>query len=118
MIRKVAFTMLTMSDVSRARKFYEETLGLKVGLTGNQGDQWWIEYDLPEGGCIALQNFDSTAPGGGALALEVVDLDALMAHLEANGVVFKGDIAHGPRCRMAMCNDSEGNALVLHQLKA
>jgi len=118
MIRKVAFTMLTMSDVPRARKFYEETLGLKIGKHGNRGDQWWIEYDLPEGGCIALQNFDATPPGGGGLALEVEDLDALIAHLKANGVTFKGDIVPGPRCRMAMCNDSEGNPLVLHQLNA
>lgn len=116
MIRKVAFTMLTMSDVDRARKFYKEALGLRPGLQGNQGDQWWIEYDLPEGGCIALQNFDASQPGGNALALEVENLDALIAHLKAHGVTFKSDIIHGPRCRMAMCNDTEGNALVLHQL--
>ncbi len=117
MIRKVAFTMFPMTDVARARKFYEETLGLAIGSHGNRGEQWWIEYDLPEGGCIALQNFDDAQPGGsGTLALEVEDLDALMAHLTANGVAFKGDVVHGPNCRMAMCSDSEGNPLLLHQL--
>jgi len=34
-----------------ARKFYEETLGLKSRSVGNQGDSWWVEYDLP-GGCL------------------------------------------------------------------
>ena len=43
MLKKVAFTMLPMTDVPRARKFYEETLGLKLGNHGNRGDQWWIE---------------------------------------------------------------------------
>lgn len=117
MIKKVAFTMFPFKDVARARKFYEETLGLALGSHGNRGDQWWIEYDLPQGGCIALQNFDNAEPGGaGTLALEVEDLDALMAHLKANGVAFKSDVIHGPHCRMAMCNDSEGNPLMLHQL--
>ena len=47
MFKKVAFTMYPITDVPRARKFYEETLGLKRGSMGNQGDKYWIEYDLP-----------------------------------------------------------------------
>jgi predicted enzyme related to lactoylglutathione lyase len=118
MIKKVAFTMFPMTDVPRARKFYEETLGLAIGAHGNRGEQWWIEYDLPQGGCIALSNFGSDKPAGhgGTLALEVEDLDALMAHLKASGVAFKSEVIHGPNCRMAMCSDSEGNPLLLHQL--
>jgi predicted enzyme related to lactoylglutathione lyase len=118
MIKKIAFTMFPMENVPRARKFYEETLGLTIGNHGNRGDQWWIEYDLPQGGCFALSNFgpDQPAGHGGTLALEVEDLDAIIVHLKANGVAFKGDIVHGPHCRMAMCNDSEGNPLLLHQL--
>jgi extradiol dioxygenase family protein len=50
MIKKVAFTMYPITDVARARKFYEETLGLKRGSMGSQGEQYWIEYDLPAGG--------------------------------------------------------------------
>ncbi|MBX9745542.1 MAG: VOC family protein [Hyphomonadaceae bacterium] len=120
MIKKVAFTMLHMTDVPRARKFYEETLGLKIGSHGNHGDNWWIEYDLPQGGCIGLSNFDREAPTGkgSVLAVEVEDLDALIAHLNAHGVAIKGDIVHGPHCRMAMCQDSEGNPLLLHQLSS
>lgn len=120
MLKKVAFTMLPMSDVARARKFYEETLGLAIGSHGNHGAQWWIEYDLPQGGCIALSNFGPDQPTGQGitLALEVEDLDALMAHLKSNGVAFKGEVVRGPHCRMALCSDSEGNPLLLHQLDA
>jgi extradiol dioxygenase family protein len=42
MFKKVAFTYYPVTDVARARKFYEETLGLKSGSAGNQGDNWWV----------------------------------------------------------------------------
>lgn len=120
MFKKVAFTMYPITDVGRARKFYEETFGLKRGLTGNQGNQHWIEYDLPGGGCLALTNFIPDKPSdaaGGTIALEVEDLDKLIADLKLKGVTFKSDVIHGPACRMAVCLDSEGNSILLHQLK-
>lgn len=117
MIKKVAFAMLPVTDVPRARKFYEETLGLTVGLHGGQGDNWWIEYDLPQGGCIALSSFGPSKPGDGTtLALEVEDLDSLMERLKGAGVEFKHGVIPGPHCRMAPCSDSEGNPILLHQL--
>ncbi len=72
MFKKVAFTYYPV-DVARARKFYEETLGLKAGSAGNQGDKWWVEYDLPGGGCLALTNFTKEKPSdtaGGTIAFE------------------------------------------------
>jgi predicted enzyme related to lactoylglutathione lyase len=120
MLKKIAFTMYPVSDVARARRFYEEALGLKVGLNGNQGDKWWIEYDLPGGGCLALTNFTGKpdAASGGTIAFEVEDLDALVSDLKAKGTKFAGSVVHGPRCRMVTCFDSEGNAIILHQLNA
>jgi predicted enzyme related to lactoylglutathione lyase len=120
MFKKVAFTMYPITDVARARKFYEETLGLKRGSMGNQGPNYWIEYDLPGGGCLALSNFIDDKPSdaaGGTIAFEVEDLDRLMTDLKAKNVTFKSDIIHSPVCRMAVCLDSEGNSILLHQLK-
>ncbi len=119
MIKKVAFTMYPVRDVARARKFYEETLGLEVGMAGGQGDMHWVEYDLPGGGCLALTNttgHDPSAKAGGTIALEVDDLDRLVETLRGKGVTFQSDIIRGPRCRTVVCLDSEGNALLLHQL--
>ena len=121
MFKKVAFTMYPITDVPRARNFYENKLGLEVGKHGNRGDRWWIEYDLPQGGCLALTNFTEERPSasaGGTVALEVEDLDALIADLRSKGVEFKSDVIHSPVCRMAVCLDSEGNSILLHQLKA
>jgi len=119
MLRKVAFTMYPITDVTRAREFYEQKLGLTIGRHGNQGDQWWIEYDLPGGGCLALTNFTQEEPSssaGGTIAFEVEDLDTLIADLKAQNVEFKSDVIHGPNCRMSVCLDSEGNSILLHQL--
>jgi uncharacterized protein YndB with AHSA1/START domain/predicted enzyme related to lactoylglutathione lyase len=118
-VRKVAFTMYPVADVARARTFYEEMLGLAVGMAGGQGDMYWVEYDLPGGGCLAITNTTGDQPSaaaGGTIALEVEDLTSLMQDLQTKGVSFRSDVIRGPRCRMAVCLDSEGNSLVLHQV--
>lgn len=112
---------MPVADVARARNFYETSLGLTAGLVGNQGDNYWVEYDLPGGGCFALTNFipdQSSAAAGGTIAFEVDDLDQLIADLKATGTIFQGDIVHGPHCRMSVCLDTEGNSILLHQLNA
>jgi extradiol dioxygenase family protein len=104
MFKKVAFTYYPVTDVSRARKFYEETLGLKSGSAGNQGDNWWVEYDLPGGGCLALTNFTKEKPSdtaGGTIAFEVEDLDRLMTDLKGKGVTFKSDVIQSVEWRCA-----------------
>lgn len=119
MFKKVAFTMYPAVDVARARGFYEQTLGLTPGLAGGQGDKQWVEYDLPGGGCMAITNATGNLPSGdagGTIAFEVDDLDALMVDLKGKGVEFKTDVIKGPHCRMSVCLDTEGNAILLHQL--
>jgi predicted enzyme related to lactoylglutathione lyase len=116
-IDRVAFTLFQVEDPVRARAFYEDQLGLSRGLASPDGT--WTEYDLPGGGCLALFRHPSGtfAPSGGAaIALEVTDLDAINARLQAAGVRFVGELVRGPRCRMSNILDSEGNGLILHQL--
>ena len=118
MFKKVAFTMYPVKDGKRARAFYEGTLGL---VRGNKStNDVWIEYDLPGGGCLALFATDEIKPSadsGGSIALEVEDLDALIARLKTVGVQFKAEMIHSPVCRMAVILDSEGNSLIVHELK-
>jgi predicted enzyme related to lactoylglutathione lyase len=117
MFRKIAFTMFSIEDAARARAFYEGVLGLERGLASPEGT--WTEYDLPDGGCLALfrhPNGAARAPGGASVALEVADLDALNERLGAAGVAYQGGMIHGPHCRMSNILDSEGNAIILHEL--
>ena len=118
MLKKVAFTMYPVRDAARARTFYEETLGLTRGSASSNGV--WTEYDLPGGGCLALFRTDDIGPGtsaGVSTALEVDDLNAQIARLTALGVVFKAQMVHSPVCRMSIMLDSEGNTVILHELK-
>ncbi len=117
MIDKIAFTVYPVRDAKRARAFYEDTLELVVGQTS--ASNAWTEYDLPGGGCLALFETADQTPSmdsGGTIALEVRDLDALVARLAAAGVALKGEF-DTKVCRMKVIEDSEGNALILHQLK-
>jgi predicted enzyme related to lactoylglutathione lyase len=119
MLKKVAFTMFPVDDPERARAFYENKLGLVRGSSASNGN--WTEYDLPGGGCLALFRGSLTglkpSASAGSIAFEVEDLDALNARLQAEGVRYLGDMIHSPVCRMSMILDSEGNSIILHQLK-
>jgi predicted enzyme related to lactoylglutathione lyase len=119
MFRKVAFTMYPAQDMARARAFYGETLGL--GPSSSPEGSLWVEFDLPGGGCLAITNVTGDQPSansGGTIAFEVEDLPALIADLKAKGVTFRADDIESPVCRMAVCLDSEGNAIILHKLKS
>lgn len=110
--------MYPVSDINRARNFYEKILGLSVGKISAGGS--WVEYDLPGGGCFAIttlaEGIKPSANSGGSVAFEVEDLDTLVSKLKTDGIKFKLDIFPSPVCRMAVILDSEGNALTLHQL--
>lgn len=117
MFKKVAFTMYPVKDAQRARAFYGDTLGLTMGSNSENGV--WTEYDLPGGGCLALfqtTDIEPSSSAGGSVALEVDDLDALIARLRDQGVAFKADMIHSPVCRMSIILDSEGNSIILHEL--
>jgi predicted enzyme related to lactoylglutathione lyase len=117
MITAIAFFVYTVSDMPRARRFYEEILDLKVEM--NWSDKW-VEYD------IAGQTFAVTLPGmnskpgakGGMIAFEVDDLDKTLAQLKAKNVKFALDVYDSPVCRMAIVEDPDGNELIIHRRKA
>jgi predicted enzyme related to lactoylglutathione lyase len=118
MFKKVAFTMYPVKDMARAELFYRETLGL--GPSTGSVKHGWVEFDLPGGGCLALTTHSGSTPSaaaGGTIAFEVVDLDGLLQELKAKNVALPATDIQSPVCRMAMCIDSEGNRIVLHQLK-
>jgi predicted enzyme related to lactoylglutathione lyase len=119
MFKKVAFTMYPVTDMARAKSFYEETLGLPAAKELVAGK--WVEFDLPQGGCFALSTMvPDSAPSdtaGGSLAFEVDDINALVETLKSKGVTLKMDVFESPVCHMAVVVDTEGNAFMLHQLK-
>ena len=116
-VKEFAFVFYPITDVARARKFYEGLLNLKIGLQIEfHPGQWWIEYDVA-GQALALSNAMPGKPAS-ALALEVADLDAALAAVKADGAVIANDVMEFPPCRMFIVKDPDGNEITLHQRKA
>jgi predicted enzyme related to lactoylglutathione lyase len=89
-------------------------------MGSKSSDGVWTEFDLPGGGCLALfcgGELSPSANSGGSVAFEVDDLDALNTRLKSVGVEYKAEMIHSPVCRMSIILDSEGNSVILHELK-
>jgi len=116
MISSIAFTSYPVRDMGRARRFYENALGLK--LTHNFHDEW-VEYDIWDT-TFAISNMDSDHQAGakGALvAFETDDYDAFIQRLKDKGATFVHDTFETPVCRMAVVADPDGNHVVIHKRK-
>ena len=115
-IKGVAFVYHTVTDVARARKFYEELLGLKVGLQVEfTPGQWWIEYDIA-GQALAISNMRPGTPNT-SLFLEVANLDESFAAVRAGGATIVREVMEFPTCRLFTIKDPDGNQIGLHQHK-
>jgi catechol 2,3-dioxygenase-like lactoylglutathione lyase family enzyme len=77
-IVEIAFSVYPVTDLKRARAFYEGTLGLKPA-TAYEGDgTGWVEYEIgPSVLAIGAgsEHFKPSAHGG-SVALEVEDFPA------------------------------------------
>jgi predicted enzyme related to lactoylglutathione lyase len=113
----LAYVGHPVTDVPRARAFYEQTLGLKTNHAVEVAPgHWWIEYGFP-GGTLAISNTWSPGGSGITTALETDDLNAAFAHCEAAGVTFAFAIMDTPVCRFFGIKDPDGNDLAIHQKK-
>lgn len=118
-IREFAFTGYPVTDMARAREFYEGVLGLKTGMVWEEAGRAWIEYDLG-GHTLAINNSTpqwKPSRDGPALALEVEDFDATVTALRERGVRFTVEPLEVPTCRLAVVLDPDGNSLAVHQRK-
>ncbi|MCM2275986.1 MAG: VOC family protein [Candidatus Didemnitutus sp.] len=120
-ITAIAFTGYPVTDIARARGFYEQTLGLKSSTVFEHEGRHWIEYDIgPATLAISNMSTDQWKPSadGAVAALEVADFDAAVAALRQAGVKFPIEPMDSGVCRMAIVSDPDGNSLVIHHRKA
>lgn len=116
-VKGFAFVFHPITDVARARKFYEGLLGLKVALQIEVSPgTWWIEYDVA-GQALAVSNARPGAPAS-SLTLEVANLDAALAEIRSAGVEIAFEMMEFPPCRLFGIKDPDGNQIGLHQRKA
>ena len=115
-VTELAFACYPVTDMARARKFYEGVLGLKPTTVSDSEAGKWVEYEF---GPYALAI--GSAPGwtpssdGCCAALEMEDFDAAIAHLKAAGVRFKMEPFASPVCRMAFVFDPDANVICIHK---
>jgi catechol 2,3-dioxygenase-like lactoylglutathione lyase family enzyme len=113
-VEKVDFVSVLTRDIARAKRFYSETLGLRIESEGESD----LEFTL---GQVTLDVFDPSsigqlfAPSPAGIAIRVPDVAAARTDLEAKGVQFDGEIVHTSVCDMTFFKDPDGNALILHR---
>lgn len=120
-VSEIAFTCYPVKDMARARKFYEEVLGLKPTMVvGEPGGMQWTEYDIANGTLSIGAGAPDWVPrpDGCSVGLEMEDFDSAIAELKAKGVKFKVDAFPTPVCRMAFIFDTEGNTICIHKRHA
>jgi predicted enzyme related to lactoylglutathione lyase len=116
-IKRIGFVAIPVTDIKRARLFYEEVLGLKVSDEMMQGR--WIEYDVGDD-MLAIANVgDAWTPSdqGTGAALEAEDFDEAISRLKDRQVRFAAEPFETPCCHMAVVQDPDGNKLMIHKLK-
>ena len=117
-VQGVAFVGIPVTDLKRARAFYEGVLDLDVAEEMAGGG--WIEYNAG-GDTIAITTANEQfAPSGQGIsvALEVDDFDAAVTKLEGAVVPFALEPFESPVCHVAVVQDPDGNKIMIHKLKA
>jgi len=116
-ILDIAFTGTPVTDIKRARDFYEGVLGLKPTMESAGG--LWVEYSVGSAtfgiGCYG--EVWKPASDGTCVAFEVADLNAEISELQAKNVTVAMGATDTPICRFAIICDPDGNRILLHEIK-
>ncbi|MBV8173546.1 MAG: VOC family protein [Verrucomicrobia bacterium] len=113
-VTEIAFSLFPVTDLKRARAFYEGMLGLKPGMVYEGDGSGYIEYEIGPG-VVAI--------GAGSeqlktsVALEVDDFDQAINELKQAGAKFALEPLDFPGCRMAAVFDPDGNTVTIHRRK-
>ena len=113
---------IPVADVARARRFYEE----KVGLTPTEEYAGGVFYECGNGSSVFMYPSAGAGTSKASTAFWAVDdVVAEVAALKARGVVFEeydmpglktvNSIAAGGGAKTAWFKDSEGNILAVSQ---
>ena len=114
-ITRTDFVSLPITSFAEAEKFYGGVLGLECSKRYDNGLGGEFET-----GSLTTQVVDIAkigrefAPGNGAIALHVDDVEAARSELESRGVTFHGETMDSGVCYQAFFEDQNGNALILH----
>ena len=119
LVTGVDFVSVPTKNMSAARDFYENVLGLEASKLwqGQGSDPVGAEFET---GTVTIAVIDCDKLGipyqpiKVPIAFRVDDVPAARAELESRGVSFQGDIIDSGVCHQAIFEDPDGNTLDLH----
>ena len=116
-INGLAFVGIPVTDMQRARAFYEDVLRLTVSEEMMGGK--WVEYSLGNNTLAIASVGPEWLPSdqGTGAALEVEHFEEAVNYLKNRKVPFTTDPFESPCCHMAVIGDPDGNNIVIHKLK-
>ena len=116
-INGLAFVGIPVTDMPRARAFYENVLRLAVSEEMMGGK--WVEYSLSNNTLAIASVGPQWLPSdqGTGAALEVEHFEEAVNYLKNRKVPFTTDPFESPCCHMAVIGDPDGNNIVIHKLK-
>ena len=113
---ELAVCVYPVTDMPRARAFYEGVLGLKATTVVDKPPVHWVEYEFgPYAVALGCAPGWKPSSDGCSAALEVEDFDAAIAHLRKHEVKFRMEPFPTPVCRMAIISDPDGNTICIHK---
>src|SRR2546427_11939726 len=109
------FVTVFIKDFAAASEFYGTLLGLPCSaeygrIPGAEFETGSLTLQVVEAEAIGREFQASTHP----IALHVEDVEAARAELESRGISFIGATIDSGVCHMAIFEDPDGNALMLH----
>jgi len=116
-VKEIAFTGYPVTDIARARAFYEGLLRLVPSMTHEHEGKSWIEYDVGPA-TLAITNMSKDwkpSADGPSVAFDVEDFNEAVQTLRAAGVKFYHEPMDSSVCWIAIVADPDGNALAIHQ---
>ena len=117
---EVAFSGYAVTDLKRARDFYENVLNLKPCSVFEKGTMGFIEYEVGPHTLTIGAGAELFKPGptGATVALEVEDFQEAIKTLKEKKVRFVMETYETPVCWMAAIEDPDGNRIMIHKRKA
>ncbi len=122
-VKRISFQSIPVDEQDRALDFYTRHLGFRVHTDAPSAENWrWIFLALDGAGTRLhfAERKDMDIHDKPALALEVDDVDALCARLDAAGVRVTNapqDAPWAPGVRWATLRDSEDNIVFIESFK-
>ena len=119
-ITNIAFFAYAVTDMKKARAFYEGVLNLKPNSEyDGSNNANWVEYDIGAGtlGLGCAPGMWDPSPKGASAALEVDNFDSALATVKAGNIPVVMGPHDFPSCRMIVIADPDGKRLTLHKKK-